>query len=325
MMPLRHPKAVFILLILAVMLLLPPALSAQTLSDGRINVVHHFGGDAFYCVDRDNNPTGQYADASFGGMRLLNSSGNELWFLPAADIATAVEAAQTSGEGVLVGSGQGTYGPVWLYTYIDATGNVKFVFTGHDEYAKINSMAFTYCQQIGPGGSAPSGSDEPACPPDSSPDGDGGPVPDSDCYCDDPEASWLDTQLGWMCGIAVASDVHLKQGFASVDVQRILEQVAALPLSEWSYRTETGVRHVGPMAQDFMAAFGLGDDPTRISVVDANGINLAATQGLYQLAQAQQAQLEVLETRNQTTLLLAVAAVVMAGATGALTLFRRRR
>jgi hypothetical protein len=101
--------------------------------------------------------------------------------------------------------------------------------------------------------------------------------------------------------------------------------VAALPLSEWSYRTETGVRHVGPMAQDFMAAFGLGDDPTRISVVDANGINLAATQGLYQLAQAQQAQLEVLETRNQTTLLLAVAAVVMAGATGALALFRRRR
>ena len=324
-MSIRSAKTVYALLILAaVSFVFPLALSAQDLADGRINVVHHFGGDALYCVDRDNHPTGQYSDDGLGGMRLLNSSGSELWFLPAADIAAAVEAARTSGGGVLAGSGQGTYGPVWLYTYIDTTDNVKFVFSGYDEHSKINSLEFTYCEQVGPigGPDEPDEPDEPSCPAGTSPDGDGlsGPIPG--CTCDGDGQVWVEIEQG--CFLAF-SDRNLKQDIAAVDPQRILEMVASLPVSEWSYRSNATVRHVGPMAQDFMSTFGLGEDPTRINLIDANGINLAATQGLYQLAAEQQAQIQALETRNNITLLLAVGATLLAGLTSAVILRKLRR
>ena len=52
------------------------------------------------------------------------------------------------------------------------------------------------------------------------------------------------------------------------------------------------VRHVGPMAQDFHAAFGLGGDDKHINTVDADGVALAAIQGLHQIVQEQQTELD---------------------------------
>jgi hypothetical protein len=310
-----------LLFVLLLTLLFPIAVTAQQSSDGRINVVHHFGGDAFYCVDRNNNPTGQYSDGEFGGMRLLNSAGNVLWFLPAADISAAVETAISSGDGVLVGRGDGTYGPAWLYTYVDGSGNVKFVFSGYDEYMKVNSMEFTYCQPVGPAPYVSSDSEEPDCPPFSSPDGLGEPAGDSGCNCDDDEATWFFGE----CVVLQVSDVNLKQNFASVDSRRVLELLASLPVSEWSYNSSPDVRHIGPMAQDFMTTFGLGNDPTRINTVDASGVSIAAMQGLYQLATEQQAQIEALEARNTAVLALAVVAVLLATATSIVTVVKLRR
>jgi hypothetical protein len=54
------------------------------------------------------------------------------------------------------------------------------------------------------------------------------------------------------------SDRNLKTGVARLDGARVLAKLDALPVSEWSYTSERGVRHVGPMAQDFYAAFGVG-------------------------------------------------------------------
>jgi hypothetical protein len=89
-----------------------------------------------------------------------------------------------------------------------------------------------------------------------------------------------------------SSDRHAKENFSPVNAQSILAQVAALPLTTWNYRAEDAtVRHIGPMAQDFHAAFGLGADDVTISTVDANGIALAAIQGLHQLTLDQQAKL----------------------------------
>jgi hypothetical protein len=52
-------------------------------------------------------------------------------------------------------------------------------------------------------------------------------------------------------------------------------------IREWNYKAQAaGIRHVGPTAQDFHAAFGLGEDPLRISTIDADGIALAAVQAL---------------------------------------------
>ena len=54
-----------------------------------------------------------------------------------------------------------------------------------------------------------------------------------------------------------------------------------MPIREWNYKAQdAAVRHVGPTAQDFHAAFGLGEDPLRISTIDADGIALAAVQAL---------------------------------------------
>jgi trimeric autotransporter adhesin len=79
-----------------------------------------------------------------------------------------------------------------------------------------------------------------------------------------------------------ASDRNLKQGFAGVDAQAVLARVAALPVTTWSYKAQPEQKHLGPVAQDFHAAFGLGQDDTTISTVDESGVALAAIQGLNQ-------------------------------------------
>jgi len=79
-----------------------------------------------------------------------------------------------------------------------------------------------------------------------------------------------------------ASDRTLKQDFALVDPQTVLAKVAALPVQTWSYKTQPGQRHLGPVAQDFHAAFNLGADDTSIATVDEGGVALAAIQGLNQ-------------------------------------------
>jgi len=64
-----------------------------------------------------------------------------------------------------------------------------------------------------------------------------------------------------------------------------------IPLETWNYKTQVDdIRHIGPMAQDFYAAFGVGENDTTISTVDADGVALAAIQGLYQRLQAAEAE-----------------------------------
>jgi hypothetical protein len=79
------------------------------------------------------------------------------------------------------------------------------------------------------------------------------------------------------------SDRNAKENFQPVNPQAVLDKVTALPLSTWNYKSQaTNVRHIGPMAQDFKAAFGLGETETGITSVDADGVALAAIQGLNQ-------------------------------------------
>src|SRR6185295_10056712 len=79
------------------------------------------------------------------------------------------------------------------------------------------------------------------------------------------------------------SDRNAKADFAAVDSNSVLERVASLNIQQWRFKAETeGVRHIGPMAQDFHRAFGLGENPTSIATVDADGVALAAIQGLNQ-------------------------------------------
>lgn len=76
------------------------------------------------------------------------------------------------------------------------------------------------------------------------------------------------------------SDVNAKQAIRPVDVADVLARVASLPVSRWQYKDAPGVDHLGPMAQDFHTAFGLGASETGISTIDTAGVALAAIQAL---------------------------------------------
>lgn len=91
-------------------------------------------------------------------------------------------------------------------------------------------------------------------------------------------------------GVALTSDRNAKENFTALDNQAVLAKVASLPVTEWNYKVDhQSVRHIGPMAQDFQAAFGLdGGDDKHISVVDEGGVALAAIQGLNQKLEATQ-------------------------------------
>ena len=96
-----------------------------------------------------------------------------------------------------------------------------------------------------------------------------------------------------------ASDRNVKENFAPVQPREMLEKVIALPLSSWNYKADTATRHVGPMAQDFYAAFGVGPGDKHIATVDADGVALAAIQGLNQKVEDRGQRAEVREQNSE--------------------------
>jgi hypothetical protein len=94
------------------------------------------------------------------------------------------------------------------------------------------------------------------------------------------------------------SDVNAKQDIVPVDRHDVLARIAALPIAEWSYKDAPGQRHVGPMAQDFYAAFGLGRNEKGISTLDSSGVALAGIQALAEDNAAIRAQNEALLEQN---------------------------
>lgn len=96
------------------------------------------------------------------------------------------------------------------------------------------------------------------------------------------------------------SDRNAKENFTPVDPEKVLEHVTELPLSTWNYKSQdAAIRHMGPMAQDFKAAFNVGESDTGITTIDADGVALAAIQGLNRKLEAKEAQINALEMRLQ--------------------------
>jgi Chaperone of endosialidase len=88
----------------------------------------------------------------------------------------------------------------------------------------------------------------------------------------------------WVC----SSDRNLKESIKSISPHNVLSKVLALPVTSWQF-IGTNRRHIGPMAQDFRAAFGLGADDKNITTSDVSGVALAAIQGLNQKLEAEKA------------------------------------
>jgi hypothetical protein len=107
--------------------------------------------------------------------------------------------------------------------------------------------------------------------------------------------AWLSTGGAW----TNASDVARKHRFEDVSAEEVLAGLRTLPIRRWSYLAEDEeVRHLGPTAQDFRAAFGLGSEETSIATVDADGVALAAAQALELRTAEQAARIEALEAEN---------------------------
>ncbi len=87
------------------------------------------------------------------------------------------------------------------------------------------------------------------------------------------------------------SDRNAKENVRILDNQIVLEKISTMPISTWNYKAQDDlIRHAGPMAQDFHAAFGLGEDKCHLSSIDVDGIALSAIKGLYEMLE---------ETRNE--------------------------
>jgi len=109
-------------------------------------------------------------------------------------------------------------------------------------------------------------------------------------------------------GIATESDAFVlsssravKEGFSAIDSTEVLARVVGLPLTTWTYKTDEGqIRHLGPMAEDFFAAFSLGRDEKGISLIDTGGVALAAIQGLYRKLEEKEAEVQALRRDSET-------------------------
>jgi len=83
----------------------------------------------------------------------------------------------------------------------------------------------------------------------------------------------------WAC----ASDRNLKHSLVELDGKAVLAKLAAVPIYQWQPKGKNAhLRHYGPMAQDFYAAFELGEDDKMIGMQDADGVALAAIRGVNQ-------------------------------------------
>lgn len=97
-------------------------------------------------------------------------------------------------------------------------------------------------------------------------------------------------------GIYSPSDRNLKKDIVPVRREELLAKLAAVPISTWTYKTDD-IRHMGPMAQDFSAAFGLGIDDKTVSPMDLAGVSMAAVQALNEVLQEKDKEITDLKSR----------------------------
>ena len=97
---------------------------------------------------------------------------------------------------------------------------------------------------------------------------------------------------GWSC----SSDRNLKEHFAAVDLDAVLDRLDAMPVFYYEMKhSKSPTRYLGPTAQDFKAAFGLGDSETMIASGNEAGVTIAATQALYRKLKDDEAKIAALQ------------------------------
>ncbi len=89
-----------------------------------------------------------------------------------------------------------------------------------------------------------------------------------------------------------------KTNLVAIAADSVLDRLAHLPIWSWNYlRSDTNDRHIGPVAEDFYAAFGFGTSERQLAPSDVAGVALAATQALQREVAARDRTIEALESR----------------------------
>ncbi len=90
----------------------------------------------------------------------------------------------------------------------------------------------------------------------------------------------------------------IKHDIVNVDTQEILNKVLDLPITKWTYNRDVGgIQHLGPMAEDFYQAFGLGNTDKGIAFNDTSGVALAAIKGLHEIVKEKDARIAEMSDR----------------------------
>lgn len=114
--------------------------------------------------------------------------------------------------------------------------------------------------------------------------------------------------LGFTNGVGLApngvawmtlSDSNAKTGVKNVDPREILSKLEHMPVTEWEYKHDPHRRYFGPMAQDFHALFGLGNDDKTINTLDADGVLFLSVKGLAEELKERDKTIEELKARNE--------------------------
>jgi len=95
------------------------------------------------------------------------------------------------------------------------------------------------------------------------------------------------------------SDSNAKTAVVAVDPRAVLAKVDQLPVTEWEYKHDPHRRYFGPMAQDFHAAFGLGNDAKTINTLDADGVLFLSVKGLCEELKERDKVVAELKTKSQ--------------------------
>lgn len=100
-------------------------------------------------------------------------------------------------------------------------------------------------------------------------------------------------------GWSAVSDRNRKENFLFIDGEEVLARLRSVPVSSWNYLSQdASIRHMGPMAQDFYAAFGLGESDLLINSVDIDGVNMAGVKALDERTLRMSERIDALEQAN---------------------------
>lgn len=100
--------------------------------------------------------------------------------------------------------------------------------------------------------------------------------------------------------LSEASSRDVKDHIVKINPEVVLTKLNELTINEWNYANDEADRHMGPMAENFYATFGLGPDNKHIAPKDLAGVALAAAKALKAQNESLQAKSKQLRQDNKS-------------------------